>query len=247
MTIIYYFLLLIATIFIWPVYPTTVLGRKRKLKKRAIYVCNHHSIADVFVVATTNVRRLHFMVKKEFYESNFAAKALVDIVQGIPVDRGQADLNAFRKVKKYLGKDQKIILFPEGTRNKKNCDLLEFRNGASLFALRFRTEITPMYNLRIPRLFRRNRMIVGDTISFSENYDAKINTELLSKCTHLLVIAMSKLKQILEYYSALPYRGRRKLRRLINDPKISMQSIYTQLEPSLPPLPVPIGFEHFYE
>lgn len=247
MGIVYFVLLIIATIFIWPVYPTTVIGRKRKLKKRAIYVCNHHSIADVFVVGTTNFKRLHFMVKKEFYESNFVAKAIVDIVQGIPIDRGQADLNAFRKVKKYLEREQKVFIFPEGTRNKSNCDLIELRNGASLFALRFSTDITPMYNLRIPRLFRKNRMIVGDPVSFSEYYGSKINTDILGKCTHKLAVEMSKLKQVLEFYSALRGKKRRQLRRLLNDPKISIQSIYEQLKPTLPELPVPVGFEHFYE
>lgn len=246
MAIIYYFILILASILLWPLYPTTVLGRKRKLKKRAIYICNHHSIPDVFVVGTTNIRRLHFMVKKEFYEANFITKALVGAVQAIPIDRGQADLNAFRKVKKYLEQDHKIFIFPEGTRNRNNTDLIEFRNGASLFALRFQADISPMYNLHIPKLFKRNHMIVGDPISFSEFFGAKINSDTLSKCTYKLAVEMSKIKQVLEFYSVIRGKQRRQLRRLINNPAVSMDSIHMQLQPSLPPLPAPVGFEQFH-
>ena len=80
-----------------------------------------------------------------------------------------------REMLKELNSGGKVLIFPEGTRNKdgKSKTLLPFKEGAVAIALRTKTQLVPTlyYCRQKPFGFKGNKLIVGDPIDLSRFYD----------------------------------------------------------------------------
>lgn len=103
-----------------------------KSNKNRLIICNHLSFFDpLFIIARAN-RPVLFVAKKEARKFVFAGKALYD-VDSLFLDRN--DLKQQFKIMKEVEnklKDGKydIVIFAEGTRNKKpNNGLLQYHHG----------------------------------------------------------------------------------------------------------------------
>ena len=64
-------------------------------------------------------------------------------IGAFPVQRGQADLNAFRQAEKVLAQDLALVIFPEGTRSR-SAKLQQAYPGPALLALRNGIPILPI-------------------------------------------------------------------------------------------------------
>ena len=78
---------------------------------------------------------------------------------------------------RYLKKWEKISMFPEGTRNRTDAELLPLKGGAALFAIKARVPVYPVMCLRKTRLFCRTKIVVGDPIDLSSFYDMRMTAE----------------------------------------------------------------------
>jgi len=227
--------------------PAKKIGGKRarvavKQYKKVIFCCNHRAISDLFVTATATRKYAHYMVKKEWVQSSFFSRLLVKIFSAIQVERGAADLAAFRSAKKYLGKNQCICIFPEGTRSKgKFGPLGEIRQGALMFSVKFDTPIVPMYVYKKPRFLGfGNAVLMGDAMDMSAIYAANKAADPLGACADALSNELNKLRLLLDRAIQSKGKERRKLFKRLRNPAFSTAEIYDALKEVLPPLPPPV-------
>ena len=96
------------------------------------------------------------------------------------------DIKAVMTALKYLKNGEKISIFPEGTRNRTDADLLPLKGGAALFAIRAKAPIYPVMMDGKTRLFRRTRIVVGDPIDLTEFYDRKMTAEDYAKAEEII-------------------------------------------------------------
>lgn len=97
-------------------YNPKIIGAENIPDKGSILIVgNHIHLMDQCNVIISTKRVLHFMAKKEYFESKFAW--FFKNVGCIPVDRSKKDELATNKAIEVLNNNLALGLFPEGTRN----------------------------------------------------------------------------------------------------------------------------------
>lgn len=172
----YGFLKKVVNAFIQIILPYKLIGKEKVQDGACVLVGNHYRIWDIVHMACTTKEKVHFITKQELYKSKFLGH-LCDIVEAIPVSRDGQDAKAVMTALRYLKKGEKISMFPEGTRNRTDADLLPLKGGAALFAIKARVPVYPVMCLRKTRFFRRTKIVVGDGFELSEFYDNRMSAE----------------------------------------------------------------------
>lgn len=173
-------------------YPCKVINRKNFRITNGLVVCNHLSNTDVFYIALNFVRKNYYLAKKELFKSkikNWFFKA----IGAIPIDRNKIDISAIKQSLKILKNNKKLIVFPEGTRNKENEDLQEIKNGSAMLAIKAQVPIIPLYIDKKARVFRRNKLTIGKPFELEEFYNKKLDSETLSKAGKIIEEKMKAL------------------------------------------------------
>lgn len=111
-----------------------------------IIAANHASNLDVPVIGSWLIprigRRIHWLGKKELFD--WPIIGWVAANGGVhPVDRGGADVEAFRLAQRIVDEGHVLFVFPEGTRSPDGA-LQEARDGIALLALRTGAPIVPI-------------------------------------------------------------------------------------------------------
>jgi 1-acyl-sn-glycerol-3-phosphate acyltransferase len=126
----------------------TVDGALDELPRQGplIIAANHASNLDVPIVGSWLIpklgRRIHWLGKKELFD--WPIIGWVAANGGVhPVDRGAADIEAFRLAQRILDQGHVLFVFPEGTRSP-DGRLQEARDGIALLALRTGAPVVPV-------------------------------------------------------------------------------------------------------
>lgn len=111
-----------------------------------IIAANHASNLDAVVIGSWLIprlgRRINWLGKKEMFDWPLVGWAAAN--GGVhPVDRGAADVEAFRLAQRILEGGHILFVFPEGTRSPDGA-LQEARDGLALLALRTGAPIVPI-------------------------------------------------------------------------------------------------------
>jgi 1-acyl-sn-glycerol-3-phosphate acyltransferase len=111
-----------------------------------IIAANHASNLDAPVIGSWLIprlgRRIHWLGKKELFDWPIVGWLAAN--GGVhPVDRGAADIEAFRLAQRILDEGHVLFVFPEGTRSPDGA-LGEARDGVALLALRTGAPIVPL-------------------------------------------------------------------------------------------------------
>ena len=126
-----------------------VYGRQNlRVKGKAIFIANHRSMWDPLILALVSPRNIHFMAKKELFESkvgNFFFRSLY----AFPVNRRNVDLQSLKNALKVLDKGEVFGIFPEGKRAVTDS-LDEFEKGAAFLAIRSGAPVIPIYTKSSP-------------------------------------------------------------------------------------------------
>jgi len=136
-----------------------VYGRQN-IPDGGVLVCgNHTNFADPILagVALDTKVRVRYMAKKELFSKKFFAWFLGK-VGAFPVNRGVADLTAIKEALRTLNSGERLVMFPEGTRNSDEGA----KAGVGMLALRSGCPILPVYITPGKRLFKRVRLIIGE-------------------------------------------------------------------------------------
>ena len=113
-----------------------------------LLISNHRSIIDPCIIELalkdTNIYGL-WISKKELYYSFFFG-LFVRNGGSVLLDRESNTMSKFFKaIKEGLSSGASIFVFPEGTRNKSNSDLAEFKDGSQLIAVKNKLPMLPIY------------------------------------------------------------------------------------------------------
>jgi len=154
-------------------YPYKIVNKSRTDDSYpCVIVCNHLSNADCFMVGTCFKKKIYFLGKKEWFKNKLVG-GFLKVIGGIPIDRDATDLNAIKESFKTLKNGSSLAIFPEGTRNKTDAELLPLKGGVGMIASRAKVGILPLFIYKKAKIFRKNYIFVGDKFSLEEFYGKK--------------------------------------------------------------------------
>ena len=106
--------------------------------------------------------------------------------------RDGTDVRALMQAMKYLKEGSFVGVFPEGTRNKTDEIFLPFKSGATALAIKTKTPIIPVVQVKKIRLFKLARVYYGDPFELSEFYDKKLAQEDVERADEILLEKMKE-------------------------------------------------------
>lgn len=113
-----------------------------------LLISNHRSVIDPLIIelATQNSTLFgHWISKKELYNSFFFG-LFVQNAGTILLDRENSQMGTFfSEIKEQVKAGDSIYIFPEGTRNKSEKILGEFKDGSRIIAIKNRLNILPIF------------------------------------------------------------------------------------------------------
>ena len=151
------------------IYPRKVTGLENLPAEGGFVLCmNHCSALDpLFVSSRLPIsRRMKYLGKKELHDNKFL-RPFVTWLGLIPVDRGNADLNAVRSCLQVLKEGQGLVIFPQGTRSRDNTPT-PMLPGAAMIALRGGVPVIPAYIDGPYRLFHHVDIRFGAPLDLSD-------------------------------------------------------------------------------
>lgn len=158
----------------------------RKVKDGAyIYVSNHYGLMDPAYVAATTWEGIHFVGKKEIFESKILG-GIARKAKAISVNRDGNDVRGLLDCFKCLKNGDKICIYPEGTRNKTDQELLPFHHGAAIMSIKCKTPIIPIVIYSKPKFFRRTDILIGEPFELTEYYNKKLSDEEMAQADEYL-------------------------------------------------------------
>lgn len=177
-------------------------GATRYFDDRAyLIIGNHLSVMDVIPAAVATHKPIHFMAKKELFQKGFM-KRFTAKCECIPINRDGHDVRALMTAMKYLKNGETVCIFPEGTRNKTDEMFLPFKSGAAALAIKTKTPILPMVQVKKMRAFHKVHVLYGEPFELSEFYDKKLTQEDTDRADEILRQKLEdmylELKSILE-------------------------------------------------
>ena len=120
----------------------------------AVLCANHSCFTDpIWILAWCRLKRLpRTMAKKELFKSPIMSR-IFSLIGAFPVDRGNTDITAIKTAMQTLKDNNKLVIFPEGTRVRKG-ETVEPHSGAILIAHRMKAPLVPVYLSVKKGLFR---------------------------------------------------------------------------------------------
>ena len=175
-------------------YPTKIIGRKNLPKGKAILTVNHTSNMDIVLLLANLHEKKYTLAKKELFKNKFFG-GILKSYGGISIDREGVDVKAIKTSLKLLSKGKKLIIFPEGTRNKgENLNKLgELKTGTAMIAIKSKTPLVPVWINRRPKIFKKTTITIGKPFELSEFYGEKLSDEVLQRATKVIVEKMEEL------------------------------------------------------
>lgn len=126
------------------IFRVKVTGKENIPQEGGIIFCsNHRSNHDAPLVYIAQNRKLTFMAK----DSLFRLKPFGWILKKLgafPIKRGAGDIGAVKKAIEIVEAKSALVMFPEGTRNRTEDPVLEFKNGAALIAKKGNALMVPV-------------------------------------------------------------------------------------------------------
>ena len=180
---------------LWLVFRPRVYGNRKALSTKGgvIFICNHISMADPVVLGAISPRIIHFMAKKELFDSKIG-KLFFKAFYAFPVSRGNVDLKSIKSAIKVLEDGKAFGIFPEGRRMVADR-MDEFELGTSLIAMRSGVPVVPIYMHNRSYGWGGARIMVGDPIYSDDSSIKGSRKENEQIFTQRIMNAMNRLRR----------------------------------------------------
>ena len=168
--------------------PFDIVGKENLIKGAAMVCSNHSEMIDPFLIAISfgiddNV---HVIAKIEIFKIPVVSLILWKIGM-IPVDRSKNDIASIKMTLGFLKQDQKVVIFPEGTRATEH-DASAAKSGAVKLAERAGVPIIPVFLPRKKPFFKKSTLVYGEpyyiekqTAKRTPDDYAKLSEDLMNK------------------------------------------------------------------
>ena len=174
--------------------PYRVLGRRNiKGRKDFVIASNHRSNFDAVMLDYTFGTRIRFLAKKELFKSRLSAFFMRRVFGCVCIDRDKGITpSQYREISSMLDKNQKLGIFPEGTRNE--TDEMSIKGGACYFAIKYKKPIVPCFIVKKQKFMRRNHILIGEPFELAEFYGRKLDKDTLKEADDVLLSKMHALR-----------------------------------------------------
>ena len=171
-------------------YRIQVFGYENIPDNAAMVCANHSSGIDPFFVAFAFGinHHMHVIAKVELFRIPVIAPILKKLGM-ISVNRGVVDASTIKSSFGYLKNNEKVVIFPEGTRVSKD-DAIAAKTGAVKIAEHAGVPLIPMYIPRKKPLFSRVTVVIGEPYYIEKQEHKRV----LSDYSQLSDVLMDKIK-----------------------------------------------------
>ena len=154
-----------------------------------LIVSNHRSIIDPLItelaLKNKGINSL-WIAKKELYNSFFFG-TFTRNAGSILLDRSSNKMSSFfKEIKTNVANGYSICIFPEGTRNKSDTPISEFKEGSQIIAMKNRLQILPVFiktnsNEVLMEAIKNNTKDLKVTVEFGDLIDYKDRSKTLEE------------------------------------------------------------------
>ena len=116
------------------------------IKGGYIIASNHLSNLDPMILGIASGRRLNYLAKSSLFKNKILSFFLSQF-GAFPVKRGLADSGSIKEALRRLGKDEGLVMFPQGGRQASVISLENVKPGVGMIAAKARVPIVPAYIL----------------------------------------------------------------------------------------------------
>lgn len=179
----------ILSIFI-KLYRPTIIGKEFIPKEgRVILAGNHTSYLDPLLVAYGTKRCVHYFAKDSLYKG--IKKPIFKGLGIIPVNRKIKDKNSLYKGIDVLNNDLVVGIFPEGTINKTDDIVMNFKFGAVKMAYETNSKILP-FSITHKYKFLKKSVKIEYGKPYNVSSDLKKENDILMKKVKTMIIKNSE-------------------------------------------------------
>ena len=165
--------------------PTTKGTKNIPEKGPIIIVGNHkHAFDPIMVMSNTN-STIHYMAKESLFKGIHGK--ILESIGTIKIHRNKSNPIAIKEAEEILKQGGAVGIFPEGTRNRTNQELLKFRHGAVEIAKKTNTPIIPFAIKGDYKLFKKGLSIeFGKPIKISHMEVEEANNYIRNEVLNIL-------------------------------------------------------------
>lgn len=139
----YYLIIFLTRIALFPLYRIRVYGWRKFYQKGAILAANHASYMDPPTIAAACPGQIHFLAGDYLFKNPIFGW-FIRKLNAHPVQRGQPDIKAIKLVCNLVNEGKKVLIFPEGTRSG-DGQLQPFKNGLGFIFCKTQSAVIPTY------------------------------------------------------------------------------------------------------
>ena len=159
-----------------------------------IVCCNHPGLRDPVFIAESIDRQLTFMAKKELFKFKPFGK-LISSLGAFPIDRENSDIAAFKTAIRLLKDKRALLIFPQGTRSKKE-ENNPGKQGAIRLAILTGAKILPVGLSENNHIFKKVHVKIGEPIDYSSYKKQHLENEEYEKMTQELMDKIYSLAEV---------------------------------------------------
>ncbi len=174
-------------------YPSKIYGLENVTEGGAVVVCNHFSVVDCGFMLKLTRKKMYFLAKQELSKNKIFWKILSSY-GAIAIDRDNPSVKTLFTAFKLIKKGHKLVIFPEGTRNKtRTSELQTIKSGSAVFAVKAKCPIIPVMILKKARMFRKTHVLVGKPFTLEEFYSRELDESTTKEMDDVIA---SKMKEV---------------------------------------------------
>lgn len=167
-------------------YKPTIQGTENIPQNGAIiFVGNHKHAFDPIMVMSNTKRTVHYMAKESLFKGIHGK--IFESIGTIKVHRNQSNPKAVIEAEEILKQGGAVGIFPEGTRNRTNQELLKFRHGAVAIAKQTNAQIVPFAIKGNYKIFKKGLSIeFGKPVDVSQMEIEEANEYIRNEVLNIL-------------------------------------------------------------